>query len=848
MRWRRAWRIGKRTQLWQVYPINMWNIGQNFRYTIRQLVKSPGFTIVSILTIALGIGANTAVFSVMNAVLLRFLPVPNPQELVYFHLKNQPLNTSQAGYDDTSMPLPVFEAIRSRQEVFTDVMAFVPLAFQKVSVRVGPEPEQAFGEMVSGNFFSGLGVEPVLGRGFTLEDELNHAPVAVLSYQWWRQRFGGSHNVLDQTVYVKGVAFTVIGVAPSGFGGTDPGHPNMDFWVPLQSSPVLNAWGSPASEHTLYGSPNWLCLLMVGRLRPGLSAQQASAQLTPLFRRTLAQASPVDPNDLKPELMFSNVRGVGGLRDDYEQPLHFLMAMVGLVLLIAVGNVALLLVVRNAARQREFALRRALGANARVLFAQLLSESLMLVVGGSALGWIFAVWTTEALAGWAQLDAMVAPDRQVLLFTLAISAVVALVFGLVPMRAAGNVPLVQSLKSSAGTSNADRHRSWGRKLVVTMQIAFCVVLLFSGTLLYETLRNLESRDLGMRTAGLVVFGITPQSTVRTDAEAIRFHLALLERLRALPGVDSATISENRLGSGLSSNDGVLVDGRNPLPAKPFAPMRVNLVGSAFLRTLGISLRMGRDFEEGDIANSRKIAIINQTFADRYLPHANPLGHQISYFESPKTGYTIVGVAQNSRYTSVKETDRPIAYIPFTQDPSGLMQYELHTSGDARGILAEAAKIVRGIDPNLPLEKPITQWEQFDETISQERLIAILSAFFAGLAAFLVAVGLYGTISYSVSRRTMEIGLRTALGAQRKEVLGMVLRESLFLAALGLGIGAPMAFAVGRALHSMLFGLSSANLTACLLALAGVAMIVAVATFFPARRAASIDPIRALRME
>jgi predicted permease len=566
MRWRRAWRIGKRTQLWQVYPINMWNIGQNFRYTIRQLVKSPGFTIVSILTIALGIGANTAVFSVMNAVLLRFLPVPNPQELVYFHLKNQPLNTSQAGYDDTSMPLPVFEAIRSRQEVFTDVMAFVPLAFQKVSVRVGPEPEQAFGEMVSGNFFSGLRVEPVLGRGFTLEDELNHAPVAVLSYQWWRQRFGGSHNVLDQTVYVKGVAFTVIGVAPSGFGGTDPGHPNMDFWVPLQSSPVLNAWGSPASEHTLYGSPNWLCLLMVGRLRPGLSAQQASAQLTPLFRRTLAQASPVDPNDLKPELMFSNVRGVGGLRDDYEQPLHFLMAMVGLVLLIAVGNVALLLVVRNAARQREFALRRALGANARVLFAQLLSESLMLVVGGSALGWIFAVWTTEALAGWAQLDAMVAPDRQVLLFTLAISAVVALVFGLVPMRAAGNVPLVQSLKSSAGTSNADRHRSWGRKLVVTMQIAFCVVLLFSGTLLYETLRNLESRDLGMRTAGLVVFGITPQSTVRTDAEAIRFHLALLERLRALPGVDSATISENRLGSGLSSNDGVLVDGTRCQPS------------------------------------------------------------------------------------------------------------------------------------------------------------------------------------------------------------------------------------------------------------------------------------------
>ncbi len=826
----------------------MLNLGQNFRYTIRQLVKSPVFTIVSILTIALGIGVNTAIFSVMNAVLLRFLPVPNPRELVYFHLKNQPLSTSQTGYDDTSISLPVFEAMRSRREVFTDVMAFAPLAFQKVSVRVGAEPEQAYGEMVSGNFFSGLQVKLLLGRGFTVQDELNHTPIVVLSYQWWTQRFSGSPGVLGQTVYVKGVAFTVVGVAPPGFGGTDPGHPNMDFWVPLQSSPALNAWGLSASDHTLYGSPDWLSLLMIGRLRPGLSPQQATAQLTPLFRRTLAQASPVDPKEPKPELVFSNVRGVGTLRDDYEQPLHFLMAMVGLVLLIAVGNVALLLVVRNAARQREFALRRALGANARVLFGQLISESLMLVVAGSALGWIFATWATDALSGWAGLDVMVAPDRQVLLFTLAISAVVALVFGLVPLRAAGSAPLVASLKSSAGSSNTERHRSWGRRLVVTTQISFCVVLLFSGTLLYETLRNLESRDLGMRTAGLVVFGITPQSTVRTDAEAIRFHLALLGLLRALPGVDSATVSENRVGAELSDNDGVLVDGRNPLPAKAIAPMRVNLVGSAFLHTLGIPLRLGRDFDDADLTSTRKIAIINQAFADRYLPHMNPLGHQISYFQG-KVGYTIVGVAQNSRYTSVKESERPIAYLPFTQVSGTLaMQYELHASRNARGLLAEAARVVRGIDPNLPLEKPITQRAQFDETISQERLIAILSAFFGALGAFLVAVGLYGTISYSVSRRTMEIGLRMALGAQRKEVLGMVLRESLLLAAVGLAIGAPLAFGVGRALRSMLFGLTAANLTACVLAFIGIVGVVAVATLFPARRATSIDPIRALRME
>jgi predicted permease len=830
------------------------------KYTMRQLLKSPVFTIVAVLTVALGIGASTAIFSVMNAVLLRFLPVPNPQELVYFHLKKQPSSMSFTGYGDTSMSLPFFEAMRSRQDVFTDVMAFAPLAFEKVSVRVSAEAQQAYGEMVSGNFFSGLQVKPVLGRGFTMQDELQHAPVAVLSYAWWNQRFGGSRSVLGQTAYVKGVAFTVVGVAPPGFGGTDPGHPNMDFWVPLQSSPQLNAWGQPASDRVLYGSSNFGYLLMVGRLRPRLSPQQATVQLIPLLRRTLAQASPADPKAPEPELAFSDVRGIGNLREEYEQPFRLLMAMVGLVLLIAVGNVAMLLVVRNAARQREFALRRALGANAWVLFTQLISESLILVVAGSALGWIFAAWATEALTGWAKLDSsasiamvgvdvLVTPDRQVLLFTLAISAVVALVFGLVPMRAAGRVPLVRSLKSSGGTSDTDRRRSWGRRLVVAMQISFCVVLLFSGTLLYETLRNLESRDLGMRTAGLVVFGVTPQLTVQTDAEAIRFHLALFERLRALRGVDSATVSEIRVGAESRSSDGVLVDGRNPLPAQPIAPMWINLVGSAFLRTLGIPLRLGRDVEDVDLTNSRKIAIINQAFADRYLPHVNPLGHQISYLSDGKVGYTIVGVAQNSRYTSVKEPERPIVYLPFTQKPGVLgMTYELHTAGDVRGILAEAAKVVRGIDQNLPLEKPITQREQFDETISQERLIAILSAFFGALAAVLVAVGLYGTISYSVSRRTMEIGLRMALGAQRREVLGMVLRESLFLAALGLGIGAAMAFGVGRALRSMLFGLNPANLTACFLAFIGIAIVVAAATYFPARRAASIDPISALRME
>lgn len=826
----------------------MLRLGQDVRYAFRQLTASPTFTIVSILTIALGIGVNTAIFSVMNTILLQYLPVPNPQQLVYFHLKNQPLSTFQSGYGDTSLSLPVFEAMRTRHDVFTDVIGFVPLSFQKVAVRFGAEPEEAYVEMVSGNFFSGLGVRPIIGRGFTTQDETDHAPLAILSYEWWNRRFAGDLNILGQTLFIKGVAFTIIGVAPPRFHDADPGHATADFWVPLQTRPELNPWGNAPSDGMLYGSPNWLCLLMVGRLRLGISPQQATAQLTPAFQRALANASPIGHKEPKPQLVFSDVRGMGNLREEYQHPLHFLMSMVVLVLFIASANIAMLLIARNANRQREFALRRALGAGARVLFFQLLLESSILVAAGAVLGWLFAASATQALTAWSGLDVIAVPDHQVLLFTLGISVVVALVFGLAPMRATASVPLTLALRSATATSNTDRNRFWGRKLVVALQISLCVVLLFAASLLYRTLRNIESRDLGMRSVGLLVFGISPQSNIHTDADAIHFHTNLLDGMRSLPGVESATIMQIRIGSGGSNNDGVLVDGRNPLPNKPFAPMRTNLVGSAFLHTLGISLHLGHDIESSDTATSPKVAVINQTFADRYLPDVNPIGHQISYFNRGSS-YTIVGVAQNSRYTRVGETDRPIVYFPFTQVPGiSEMQYELRTSGDPKKLELEAAKLVHKVDSNLPLEKPITQQAQFAQTITQERLLANLSVFFGGLAAFLVAVGLYGTVSYSVSRRTMEIGVRMALGAQQREVLWMVLRESTSLAIIGLAVGLPLSIAVARTLRSMLYGLTPSDPVALALALTGITIVTLIASILPARRAASLDPMRALHME
>jgi predicted permease len=821
---------------------------QDIRYTLRQLAKSPAFTIVSVLTIALGIGANAAIFSVMNAVLLRFLPVSNPQQLVFFHLRNQPLSTSQTGYGDLSMSLPVFEAMRGRRDVFSDVIAFAPLAFDKVAVRVGAAPEEANGELVSGNYFPALGVQPVLGRAFTAQDESSHASVAVLSFAYWNRQFAAAPDVLGRTFYVKGIAFTVVGVAPAGFQGTDPGQPAMDFWVPLQQRPELNPFGTPPTDHTLYGSPEWLSLVMVGRLRPGVSAQQAASQLAAPFRTALANASPAGAHEPKPELFFSDVRGVENLREDYEHPLHFLMAMVGVILLIACANVALLLIARNAGRRREFGLRQALGAGRRALFQQLLLESLALVTAGSALGWLFAGSATQALSAWSGIGILIEPDGTVLWLTLAVSAAVAVLFGLAPLRTVSRVPLNVAMKSAAATSHTDPSRLWGRKLVIALQISLCTVLLFAAGLLYRTLRNLESRDLGMRTGGLLVFGIEPQSGIRSDADAIRFHTALLERLRALPGVDSATVMQTRLGSGVSSNDGVLVDGRNPLPARPFAPMRVNLVGSAFLRTLGIPLRLGRDIADSDTATSLRVTIVNQTFAERYLPGVGPLGHRIRFFTG-KTDYVIVGVAANSRYTSIDETDRPVAYFPFTQ-VSGIsdMQYELHTPGDPKMLISECAKLVHQADPNLPLRKPATQEAEFRQSVAQERLVANLSMFFGGLAAFLIAIGIYGTISYSIGRRTMEIGVRMALGAERREVLWMVLSESLAVAAAGLAVGVPASLAVARTLRSMLYGLGSGDLVTLLLALAGIVAVTLAAAILPARRAASTDPIRALRME
>jgi predicted permease len=821
---------------------------QDLRYGLRMLFKNPGFTLVALLTLALGFGGNTAVFSVMNTVLLRNLPLPDAQRLVFLRLpNNQPPGATNTGNGDTSFSQPVFEVLRKEHAAFSDLMAYIPLTIGKVAVRLGDEPEEAEGDMVSGNFFSGLGVSFARGRGFSLEDESAHTSVLVLSYGYWSTRFGRSPSALGQTIYVKGVPFTIIGVTAQGFYGVEPG-PSTDFWIPLQNRPELNAWDEPPSLNTLYGTPKWWCIRLIGRLAPHVTESQALAILDPPFQSAaLIGLGNPDPKKQKNILAFSSTKGIQGVRENLQQPIEILMAMVGLVLAIACSNVAMLLVARNSTRLREFSLRMALGASRGRLLRQMLTESLLLVAGGAVLGWIFAISGSQALASWSGMEIPFSLDARVLLFTLAISIACAIVFGLAPLRSAINVPVGLTLKTSNATAYRDQKSSWAGKVVVASQMALCLILLVGSGLLVHSLRNYQTLPLGLRVDGLLVFGTSPLSA-HTDEEEEHFYQTLIARLRVVPGVESVTLVEMRPGSGWSSNNVWAIDGAEPQGSFSEVGMRANDVGPDFCRTLGIPVLRGRDLNDSDSRTAPKVLLVNETFSKRFFPKGDALGHSAGGTK-PESRFTIVGVIGDSKYTSVDEKPKPMLYFPYAQRTSvSNMQVELRTAGDPEALIPSVRAVLRDLDPNLPMQKPMTQRAQFDESYSQARLFARLSIFFGVLAALLVATGLYGTLAYRVSRRTSEIGVRMALGAQRSQVLWMILRETLLISGTAILAGVPLAIASAHLMRSMLFGVQPGDSLSFVGALVGVTMVALAASAIPARRAVSVDPIVALRHE
>ena len=816
---------------------------QDLRYALRQLRKAPGFTLAAIFTLALGIGATSAVFSVMDAVLLRLLPVKEPLHLYYVHEANgqyQAPGAGDTGDSRTSFSEPVFEALRQRRDVFDDLIVYVPLSLNKVAIRYGDTPEETEGDEVSGNFFSGLSAQVLRGRGFTLEDEKNHAQVMVLSYDYWTRRFSRNPSILGETIYVRSVPFTVIGITAQGFRGVEPAS-STDFWIPLQNRPELNAWGMPGDGNTFYGTPRWWSLKLMARLRSGVTPAQAQNALTSTFGEAAKiGVGTIDPKVWKPLLDFIPTKGIEGYNSDYREPMHVLMGLVSLVLLIACTNVALMLVARNTVRQREFSLRLAIGAGKMRLFRQLLAESSLLVVAGAGLGCIFAIYATRLLAVWSEIETGLSPDRNVLLFTLGISALAAVAFGLAPLWSAVNAPVAGVLRAGATNLSADRRRALGGRIVMASQMAICLMLLIAAGLLLRTLRNYQNQNLGMRTQGLMVFGITPQR-MQHQQEVLGFYRTLLERLRILPGVESATVVENRPGAGWTDNNDLTLDGVEQRGTF----LRSNDVGADFFHVMGIPILQGRDISDSDTATTQSVAVVNETLVQRFFPKSNPLGHWLG----DKHRWTIVGVVKDSKYNSADEEAMPMAYYAFAQrETIGAMQIEVRTQGDPMNLLSAMRRAVRDINPNIPLERPTTQRAQFEESYAQPKMFARLGGFFGFLAAVLVATGLYGTLSYRTNRRSTEIGVRMALGARREQVLWMIVRESLLLALVGTAAGLPLAFFCTRFLRSMLYQLSPFDPISFVLALGVVTFIATLASLLPARRAASMDPVQALRTE
>jgi predicted permease len=655
--------------------------------------------------------------------------------------------------------------------------------------------------------------------------------------------------VLGQTLYVNSVGMTIVGVAAQGFEGAEPGG-STDFWIPLQSRQELNAWGNPLEDGKTYiANPTWWCLRLMGRLAPGESRAQALAQLQPIFQTGAYVGLGSSMHGEKPPVLsFIDAKNFPGYYDQmYGRPLRILMAMVGLVLLIALANVAMLLMARNANRQREFSVRQALGAGRLELFRQLATESALLVAAGGSLAWGFAILATRILGDWAQIESSLAPDKTVLLFTLGILVLAALVFGLAPMRVALASGAEQALRTSAATSNTDMGKSRTGKIVVALQMALCLVLLVGGALLVRTLRNLENTPLGMRIDGLVVFGVKPD--IKSIPQGISFYVDLMSRLRALPAVESVTVMAERIGSGWSDNSDMMVDGKLPEVANGASrTVRSNVAGPDFFTTLGVPVLEGRDFSNADNASSPHVGIINEEFAKRFLPGQDPLGHIIGT-DDGRYQMAIVGVVKNHKYRSIEEEPIPMAWYMYAQIPvSGPMSVEMRVHGAPLAILPTAQKVVQQMDPNLPLIRPMTQRAQYDLTISGQILFARLAGFFAILAIVLVATGLYGTLAYRVNMRTAEIGVRMAVGARREEVVWMILKDSLMLTLAGMLIGVPLSMLVGRALTSSLYGVRALDVGSYLAAIVGVATVALAASAVPAARAASVDPLKALRTE
>jgi predicted permease len=854
---------------------------QDLRYGIQMMLKHPGFTAVVVLTVALGVGANTALFSVVDAVLLKKLPVNQPDRLVLLNASWNRDKFGTGGFNGsnqrdpatgltvgTSFPIQALtrlrEQVKDPQCAVSDVFGFSDI---EMNLNTGTQAEVVSGQVVSGNYYSALGVPAYLGRTINdADDNLGASPVVVLSHRFWAKRFGSDRSVIGRQVNINNVAFTVAGVTPPGFEGTMQVGSALDVAIPLAWEPQISAERSMSR-----GAGIWWVRLM-GRLRQGATNAQAHATLSNAFLQSVIEhraarqsriqtaLRTLEPADYPRLGVVSGSQGEMNTRKYLNKPLRLLFGVVALVLLIACANVANLLLVRASSRRKEIAVRVALGASRSRLIRQQLTESVLLGVIGGGLGILFALWIKNGLLvvtdwGGREMAALnVQIDPRVLGFTLAVSVITGIVFGLVPALRATQLDLTPSLKDTGRSSTAIGRSLLTRSLVV-VQVTVSVLLLIGAGLLIRTLQNLKRVETGFNANNLLLFEVDPSLIGYKEAKLANVYQQMFGRLEAVPGVKSVTMSHHALLSGGGTSSSVFIPGVTGPDGKPVdsGDAYIHNVRENFLETLEIPLLLGRGLSPGDDARAPQVAVVNQAFAKAYFHGDNPIGKRFS-FEPDKPGeIEVVGLSSDAKYTSQRDDTPPTAYQSFRQSLSFIRSatFEVRTTGDPTLVISGIREAVREVDPNLPLSNIKTQIEQADEQLSMERMFAKLLTLFGLVAQALAAIGLYGVMAYSVSQRTHELGIRMALGANRGNVLRMMLRQGMVLTVIGIGIGLVAAFVLTKYLESlsgMLFGVKPRDpftFAAIGILLLFVALI---ACLVPARRATKVDPLVALRYE
>jgi predicted permease len=838
------------------------------RYALRMIRKTPGATAIAVMSLALGIGANTAIFSIVDAMLLKLLPVKSPQELY--------LVGSNPSQPRTSWNYPDYVAFRDNNTSFSGLAAYSggaqPMGMQLDDA--GASTELAYVAAVSGNYFEVLGVDPQLGRVFNDEDDRapGAAPYVVLSYDYWQSRFGGDPSVIERTMRLNGYPFTIIGVARRGFRGVDVTSSANIFMPIMMRSQVT---GTP---FTIWNTRHYWWLLTIGRLKPGASTVQAETELYAVYqsqeeseRRTVQDGKGV--NRAQPIMLMPAARGYSFVRNRLERPLIILMIVVGLVLLIACSNVANLMLARGAARGREMAVRLAVGASRAQLTSQLLVESIVIALAGGVVGLAFAFFGVRFLLsympqfGFTQASLNVAPDLRLLGFTFGVSLLTGLLAGIAPALKSTKPDLVHALKDDSPGSSGRSRFTLSNALVV-IQVALSLVLLIGTGMFVRSLGRLHDVDLGFQADNRLIVGIDPGRNGYKGQRLRDFYERLRPGIESLPGVMSVSLAENTPLGGSRWNGDIAVEGYEwKGDEKKYVDM--NAVGPRYFETMGIPLISGREFRDED--NSAysldppekitpgvqqpeppgpRVAIINQSFAAHFFEGRNPIGMHVVTDEQykPDKAYEIVGVVKDVHSFGLRAPLEPMLYFPVWRPQPRSRDICIRTSRDVRQLAAAIQQQVTAIDPGVPVLSARSMHQQIDQDILVERLIATLSSFFGLLALLLAAVGLYGVISYGVTRRIREIGIRMALGAQRLSVLWLVMRRAAAFLLLGALIGVPAALLATRLVKSLLYGVDGQDPMAIVMATVVLSAIAGIASFLPARRATKVDPMVALRYE